>query len=315
MGESSVADAGNLTAAFSSNPANLAYVLRPEIFYNYRSYDWIDDDDLEFDNFFSWSLGMASAFRFGKIGFSFNRREEGKTNTSRFYGQTFSLAYGTSYGDLGVGGTLKLFNRYAYIDGFPEYTYESDYVQSFDIGVLYHTKRFIDKRYDSISIGIALQNISSGHNYRDTSPEGESENSIMLPLYLRIGFKYEIYRHSIGGSPPLQFVATAEYRRFLNPPKEFGSEGDTDLSDNDFGGIGFELTLYNWLSLRTGWINEYQDRNRLHNRYGLGINFSSKRALFPRKVTFDYSPIRGSNDGDFFETKRYVHSFGLRLFY
>ncbi len=320
MGESFVADAGNLTAAFSSNPATLAYILRPEIFYNYRSYNWIDDDDLDIDRLFSWSLGMASAFRFGKVAFSFNRREEGKTSVARFYGQTFSLAYAMAHGNIGAGSMLKLFNKY--IELFSDYTYKPEprYVSALDLGVLYRAKRSTSEWDESISIGIALQNISSGHEFRYTTPDGESEESITLPMYLRIGFKYNLNRPSAGGLPPLQFIATGEYRRFLNPEKRSGLEDSgiveyPEFRDDDFGGIGFELTLYNWLSLRTGWINKYADRyRRLYNRYGLGIHLSSRRVLFPGKVTFDYSPIRRP-EHDLYETKRYVHSFGMRLFY
>ena len=317
MGESFVADAGNLTAAFSSNPATLAYVLRPAAFYNYRPYNWIDDEDLDIDRLFSWSLGMASAFRFGKVAFSFNRYGEGRTSIAEFYSQTFFMAYGRAYGNVGIGATLKLFNRYfdTYTDFLSDYSYKTKYTSVLDLGMLYRAGESAEEP-GGISIGIALQNISLGHDYRSISPEeGESKGSVSLPLYLRIGFKYVINRPSEGGSLPLQFVATAEYRRFLNPRKEFGSEVEPALRDDDFGGIGFELTLYNWLSLRTGWINKYQDRNRLHNRYGLGINLASKRELYPKKVTFDYSPIRRSNDDNFFETKKYMHSFGLRLFY
>ncbi len=137
-------------AVFSSNPATLAYILRPEIFYNYRSYNWIDDDDLDIDRLFSWSLGMASAFRFGKVAFSFNRREEGKTSVARFYGQTFSLAYAMAHGNIGAGSMLKLFNKY--IELFSDYTYEPEprYVSALDLGVLYRAKRSTSEWDESI---------------------------------------------------------------------------------------------------------------------------------------------------------------------
>ena len=130
MGESAVADAGNPTAVFSSNPAILASVLRPGIFHGYRSFKWFDDDDLDIDGLYSWSLGMVSATRLGAFGFSFNRMEEGKTSVARFYGQTFFLAYANSYGNIGAGSVLKLFNRYfvGYSDLYSDYLYESTYV-------------------------------------------------------------------------------------------------------------------------------------------------------------------------------------------
>ena len=317
MGESTVADAGNSTAAFSSNPATLASVSRPGIHHGYRSYNWFDDGDLDIDGLFSWSFGVVSPTRLGKFGFSFNRIEEGTTSVARFYGQTFFLAYATSYGRIGAGSVLKMFNRFfiPYSDFPSGYNLESTYTPALDLGLLYHAG---DTAGDpaGFSIGIALQNISPGHPNKSITPNGESESNTILPIYLRAGFKYALNRPSAESSPPLRFLVTGEYRRFLNPEKD--TEFTTpSASDNNSAGFGFELTLYEWLSLRTGWIHGYGDQNRFFNRYGLGINLSSRRVgLFPGKITFHYSPIRPRIDPFFdVETKRYVHSFGMRLLY
>ena len=295
MGESTVADAGNSTAAFSSNPATLASVSRSEIFYGYRSYDWIDDDDLDIDGLYSWSFGMVSPTRLGKFGFSFNRMEEGTTSDARGYGQTFSLAYATSWGRIGAGSVLKLFNKYfvATSDFLSDYIYESTYAPALDLGLLYHAGGTAENPA-GFSIGIALQNISPGHSYKFTTPDGVSEETINLPMYFRTGFEYDLKRPSAEGSPPLRFIVTGEYRRFLNHAKETGYVTPS-AGDNDFAGFGFELTLYNWLSLRTGWIHGFADQYRFFNRYGLGINLSPRRVgLFPGRSP---STIRRSGFG------------------
>ncbi len=313
MGESSVADAGNPAAALSSNPANLAFLSGTDLFYNYRSFDWADDD-WEIEDLYSWSLGVASPAPLGGVALAFNRMEQGTSEAARFYGQTFSLAYGISRGPMAVGGTLKLFNRFfnlfTQIDsGFEQ---ESSYVASFDLGGLYHAGDFADGPLGGLTIGMALQNHSSGHVYTTTSDGRTSESRISLPLYLRTGIRYAIDRPSTEISPPLGFVMTAEYRRFLNPPAGGGFESDDIVRDADFGGIGLELTLYRWLSLRTGWINEYQDRHRLYNRLGLGIALSPDRGRLPGQVGLDYALIRVPESW-LVESTRFVHSFGLRM--
>lgn len=309
MGESSVADAGSPAAVFSSNPANLAFVSQTDFYCNYRSY-WVDDD-WRIEDLYLWNIGMASPAPLGGIALSFNRNEQGTTDDSRAYDHTFSLAYAMSRGSLAIGGALRLFNRYFLIE-LPDLEYETSYLPSFDLGVLYHTRGSAGRPYGGLSIGMALQNYSSEHVSTSTSDGRTSEARISLPLYIRTGMRYAIDRPSTEISPPLRFVATVEYRRFLNPPDGNGSEIDDILRDADFGGIGLELTLYQWLSLRTGWINEYQDGHRLHNRLGLGINLSPDRERLPGQISLDYALVRLPPNW-VVETTRFVHSFGLRM--
>ncbi len=313
MGESSVADAGNPAAAFSSNPANLAFVSGPAFFSNYRSFNWFEDDR-GIDYLHAWSVGVASAAPSGGMAFSFSRRGLA-TSDSREYNQTFSLAYALSRGNMAAGGALRFFNRYFHVDWQdvrPDLDYGWSYLGSFDLGVLYHARGSAGDP-QGLSVGMALQNYSSEHVYRATSETGEVEHRTSLPLYLRTGIRYALDRPSTEISPPLGFVMTAEYRRFLNPPAGRGFEESDDIvRDADFGGIGFELTLYRWLSLRTGWINGYQDRHRLYNRYGLGIDLSPDRGRLPGQVGLDYALIRVP-EGWLVESTRFVHSLGLRM--
>ena len=258
---------------------------------------------------------MVSLTRLGMFGFSFNRMGEGTTSDARLYGQTFSLAYATFWGRIGAGSVLKLFNRYFIpYSGYPSgYNFESTYAPALDLGLTYHTGGTAENPA-GFSFGMALQNLSPGHPNKSITPDGESEYDAAFPIYLRAGFKYDLVRPSAEGSPPVQFVFTGEYRRFMNPEKNPGSTYPS-AGDNNFAGFGFELTLFEWLSLRTGWIHGYGDQNRFFNRYGLGINFSSRRVgLFPGEILFHYSPIRFWTDAPF-QTKEYVHSFGMRLLY
>ena len=313
MGESSVADAGDPAAAFTSNPATLAFLSGRTAYCNYRSFDWFDDD-VGYEDLHAWSVGIASSAPMGGMALAFSKRGLA-TSDSREYDQTFSLAYAVSRGDMAVGGALKFFNRYFHVESLefdPDLEYGWSYLPSFDLGVLYHARGPAARPHGGLAIGVALQNHASDHVFTATTEEGTSERRTSLPRYLRVGLRYAIDRPSTDLSPPLRFVVTAEYRRFLNPPPGRDSEIDDLLRDADFGGIGFELTLYRWLSLRTGWINGYQDRHRLHNRSGLGINLSPDGELLPGKVSLDYALIRVPEIW-IVETTRFVHSFGLRM--
>ena len=305
MGESSVADAGD-PAAFASNPANLAFVSGRGFYCNYRSFDWFDEDR-GIEDWSAWSAGVASAAPLGGMALAFNWRGL-STSDSREYDQTFSLAYAISRGNLAVGGALRFFNRYFYLESHidPEYEYESSYLPSIDLGVLYHAWGSPDGP-QALSIGMALQNYSSEHAFTLTFEGVESKGRSALPLYLRTGFRYALDRSSTGHSPPLRFIATAEHRGIYDPTGEY-RPGVSD--DDDFGGIGLELTLYRWLSLRTGWINEHGAR--LDNRLGLGINLSPDGEFLPGEVSFDYALIRVP-ENVVVESTGFVHSFGLRL--
>ena len=304
MGESSVADAGD-PAAFASNPANVAFVSGRGSFCNYRSFDWLEDTGIE--DWSAWSAGMASAAPLGGMALAFSWRGSSSAD-AREYDQTFSLAYAISRGNLAVGGSLRLFNRYFYLEPHidPDYEYESSYLPSVDLGVLYHAWGSPDGPNGGLSLGMALQNYTSDHAFTLTFEGSESRGQATLPLYLRTGFRYVLDRSSASASRPLRFVATAEYRGIYYTRGERSGESEGD----DFGGIGLELTIYRWLSVRTGWINEHGAR--LHNRLGLGINLSPDRDRLPGEVNLDYALIRLPRNW-IVETTRFVHSFGLRL--
>lgn len=303
MGESSVADAGD-PAAFSSNPANLAFVSERGFYCNYRSFDWLDDIGIE--DWSAWSAGVASTAPLGGMALAFNRRGLSSSD-SREYDQTLSLAYAISRGNLAVGGALRLFNRYFYLESHldPEYAYESSYLPSIDVGVLFRAWESTNGPHGGLFLGMALQNYSSNHAYAITFEGRESRGKASLPLYLRTGFRYLLDWPSEGRSPPLRFVVSAEHRGIYDPGGEY-RPGVWD--DDDFGGIGLELTLYRWLSLRTGWINEHG--GRLHNRLGLGIDLSPDGEYLPGKVGLDYALLRVPESS---ESTGFVHSFGLRI--
>lgn len=181
MGESSVADAGNPAAAFSSNPANLAFVSGPAFFSNYRSFNWFEDD-LGIDYLHAWSVGMASAAPLGGMAFCFSRKGLA-TSDSREYNQTFSLAYALSRGQMAAGGALRFFNRYFHDDWQdpgPDLDYGWSYLASFDLGVLYHARGSAGDP-QGLSVGMALQNYASEHVYRATSETGDVERRTSLP--------------------------------------------------------------------------------------------------------------------------------------
>ena len=292
MGESSVADAGDPASAFSSNPANLGFLSGWGFYSNYRSFDWVDED-WGVEDLYAWSLGVASPAPLGGMALALNRREHGRSSDLRVYDQTFYLAYAVSFGKVAAGCAVGFFNRFAHGGDFER---ESSYVPTFDLGVLYHADR-------GLSIGMALQNLSPEYEWRIASEGREDEYRTSLPLYLRTGFRYVLERPSTGGFPPLRFVAAGEYRWLYNPPDVPYGYGPGS------GGFGLELTLEDWLSLRAGLV-EYHEKG-LHGRYGLGIHFSPAGELLPRKVRFDYAPVRVAPAT--VETARLLHSFGLRL--
>ena len=299
MGESSVADAGDPAAAFSSNPANLAFVRGPGLFYSYRSFDWVEDD-LGVEDLHAWSLGMASAAPLGGAALSFSRREHGNSRELRVYDQTLALAYAAGRGSVSAGGAVGFFNRFALGPDFEE---ESSYVPSFDLGVLYHAGESADGPLAGLSIGMALQNLAPDYVWTGTSEGRGYGGRLPLPRYLRTGFRYAVDRPPAGVFPALRTVFAGEYRWYFNPPEE------SYYYESGSGGAGLELTVAHWLSLRAGWI-EYHDKG-LRNRYGFGINLSPDGELLPAKVRFDYAPVR-LPDGEFY-ARNHVHSFGLRL--
>ena len=299
MGESSVADAEDPAAAFSSNPANLAFLRGPGLFYSYRSFDGVEKD-LGIEDLHAWSLGVASAAPMGGAALSFGRREHGNSRELRVYDQTLALAYAACRGHVAAGGAVGFFNRYALGTDLER---ESSYVPSFDLGVLYHAGESADGPFGGLSIGMALQNLAPDHTWTITSDGREFDGRMPLPRYLRTGFRYAADRPPAGLFPALRTVFAGEYRWYFNPPEEqFHYESGS-------GGAGLELTVAHWLCLRAGWI-EYHDKG-LRNRDGLGINLSPDSGFLPAKVRFDYAPVR-LPDGEFYAGS-HVHSFGLRL--
>ena len=293
MGEASVAEAGGGAAAFSSNPANLGFVSGPVFFSNYRSFNWVDED-LEIEDLHAWSLGVASPAPLGGVALALNRREHGTSSDLRVYDQTFYLACAASLGKVAAGGALGFFNRFAHGRDFER---ESSYVPTFDLGVLYRTGR-------GLSIGMALQNLSPRFEWTVASEGRVFESGTSLPMYLRTGFRYAVDQPSAGGLPPLRFVAAGEHRWLYDHPP-----ADRPESGPGSGGVGLELTLDHWLSLRAGMI-EYHEKGLL-GRCGLGVHFSPAGELLPRKVSLDYALIRVPDYP--VENERFVHSFGLRL--
>ena len=293
MGEASVAEAGGAAAAFSSYPATLGFVSAPVFFSNYRSFNWVDDD-LEIEDLHAWSLGAASPAPLGGVALALNRRAHGTSSDLRVYDQTFYLAWAASRGRMAAGGALGFFNRFAHGRDFE---YESSYVPTFDLGALYHAA-------GGLFIGMALQNLSPRYEWRITSEGRVYESGTSLPMYLRTGFRYAVERPSSGGLPRLRFVAAGEHRWLYDHPPAAEPE-----SGPGSGGVGLELTVDRWLSLRAGLI-EYHWKGLL-GRCGLGIHFSPAGEILPRKVSLDYALVRVP--GYPVENKRFIHSFGLRL--
>ena len=263
-------------------------------------------------------------FDFGHIAVTFNRSEYGRIESengvSLSYDQTFSLTYGKQYGRVGIGSTVKAFNKFLEVDSSPGF--KAKYIMGADFGVVYYISGPIRENDagDTLTLGVAIQNLATSHDVR--------EQSWTLPLYLRMGFKYEFDYHPLAGWTPFKFAFSGEYRRFLNrsedqePKVRYGTyyEG----IGRDFGGVGFEVTLYELLSLRMGGIffprwSSYGDRKRLSMRHGVGVTlpnrFSTRSGgrLLPQKLTFDYAAIPVNQS--IFNHKTYLHSFGVRLFW
>ncbi len=339
LGEATIADAGNPTA-LGSNPANVAYMSGPEAFYNYRSYNLWEDDYTEgyYPQAYAWSLGYASAFQFGGAAITFRKNVAEKNIDEHDYNQTISLTYGTTHKNIGAGTTIKLFNRSSKDN--PGRHIKASYVPGLDFGVMYHFSGITDNAAvdDNLFVGAAIQNLFPAHETEEAyvNEEGDydddvEEQEVALPLYLRTGFKYDFKYHSSGNQTPFKFVLTGEYRRYLNRAKDLETIGLEWAATayygrpvgKNYGGLGFEVMLYELLSLRMGGVffsqwNFFGDANRLAMRYGVGIDLGGPLAkhqiwVLPPRISLNYAPIvlQQSN----WDTRKYLHSFGIRLLY
>ncbi|MCL4547038.1 MAG: PorV/PorQ family protein [Bacteroidetes bacterium] len=317
MGESFVANPEN-HAAYFENPAAIAINTGMQIFYNYRSHNWM----ALAENMKYFSAGGCITTSIGNFGFAYNKfttgdltsYSDGAKITSSDVNRTFMLSYSNEIlKNFSAGISAKLFNRSLNAIG-ENYTITSTNAFLFDIGLLYQSAGFksIGKTTDKISAGISLQNF--GTDYK------EEVNSFYnyiqkLPRFLRIGFAYQL--NTIVGQrlqANVDFLLTGEYQRLLNP-------GDSEQNDVNYWGAGIEATLLKIVSLRLGGVASPEnsilwDKGKFNLRYGIGLNFPLAVLGFGHPVTikFDYA-VMPINQTSFDKSQKSLYAFGVSLVY
>ncbi len=295
MGESAVANIGNLNAFFE-NPAAIFNHKNISGFYNYRYFGW--NEVIKNSNYYS--AGVTTSTNIGNLAFSIN-----KFTTGEFEGNldgdktedrnsTFILAYSKSLLDnFSVGMSAKLFNRKSTTSGQSNYEITSTNTILFDVGLLYTLNDLQNSENfrSDLALGASLQNI--GTDYKEDYNYLFNETiSRRLPRYFRIGFAYSA-NLTLGKFTRTDFdlLLTGEYKNLLNPFQE-----EKDFVDYWSGGV--EATLFKIISLRAGILKSPEnsiliDRNKFNWRYGAGL----KIPIFlmglksPLQIKFDYSII------------------------
>jgi hypothetical protein len=125
-----------------------------------------------------------------------------------------------------------------------------------------------------------------------------------LPRYLHLGISYKFILQDDSIYPLVQFLATGEYKKYLNPDKY--EKGRTD-----FYGFGIETVLFSLVAVRAGGILQpytsiYARENEVALRFGLGLNLPFTRIglKFPMCLQFNYGVIPVSAVGSLEENQQ-----------
>ena len=319
MGESSVANPEN-QAAYFENPAAIPINTGMQIFYNYRSHNWM----ALAENMKYFSAGGCITTSIGNFGFAYNQFSSGQIATSptdpqintEDVNRTFILSYSNLIlKNLYAGGSVKLFNRSLSSNG-SSYSVTSNNAYLFDAGILYMTNGFFtaEKIKDKFNAGASLQNF--GSDYKEEYKAFVTETMTQkLPRFLRIGFAYQL--NTIVGQrlqANVDFLLIGEYKRLLNP-------GDSEQNDVNYWGAGIEATLLKIVSLRLGGVASPEnsilwDKGKFNLRYGIGLNFplAVLGLSHPVTIKFDYA-VMPINQTSFDKSQKSLYAFGVSLVY
>jgi hypothetical protein len=287
MGESFVALPSD-PSALMYNPAGLAGLQGFSISYSHRALNVVP----LIDEMMCYSLTGTVAVPFGVFGIKYNRKlygtflvttsanPDGLGTETTLYSYDVAVGFGTRLTNgLALGAAAKYYD----VVGFPEPAY------LFDFGLLYtlppiHNQSSIN---DSLSVGLSVQNIHTQKN----ATVGGYEIQGYIPEYFRIGIAYALRTppHDESALVPFAVVVTGEYRNLLNS-RELTYQG------RSFWGVGFETTLFEFLSLRGGatfipFTSFDGEKDRPAYRFGAGLNLPLHRlgAGIPLVVSINYT--------------------------
>jgi len=312
MGESYVANPFGLTS-FRHNPATLAGLSGARIYYSYR------DNEIHelFKNSYFRDFGLALATPAGNFGLHYSRfnylesiitDENGvRVSESTLYDYTGYLTYGLQIDqNFAAGINLKIYGSDVDVKS-GETIYSADDAYVIDFGLTYSTPGILASSTvsDTLILGIALQNFGSDHKSRFEL--GESETTIQLPRYLKLGLTYRLQAGYDRYGSLFEYLLTAQYGRWLNPKSDF------DKGKADLGGIGFKVRFYEIFSLQIGgyyqsYFNFYGNEDVLNMRYGFSVAVPFKRLNMtePVSLIFSYSHVPiNSTGGLFFSDFKY----------
>lgn len=297
MGESFVANTKD-HFSFFENPATLIDVNGLSVFYNNRSFGWMDNNDQS--KFIS--LGGSTTFALGKIGFSYNAFTTGIYPVSHAnpndLGDDIKRTYHLSYAqniwkNIAAGVSVKLFNHAFIQTGSSKFEITSSNTILFDFGLLYKITGLLNRREakDRFNFGLSIQNF--GTDYEEEYKYLFNEKiKFKIPRFARIGFSYEV-NLLLGEQTNSNFdlLLTGEYRNLLNPTLH-------EEADVDYWGAGAEATLFKIVSFRIGNVITHEnnilfDRAKSNWRYGIGLNFPAPMfgLALPMVIKFDFASI------------------------
>ncbi len=319
LGESFVANPEN-QFAFFENPAAIPIQTGMQLFYNYRSHNWM----ALAENMKYVSAGGCITTAIGNFGFAYNQFSTGQIATSPTdpkvttddVNRTFILSYSNNIlKNFYAGGSIKLFNRSLNSNGM-DYTVTTNNAFLFDAGLLYQTNGFLahGDLTDKFNAGVSLQNFGTDYKeeYRFIYVETDMPK---LPRFFRIGIAYQV--NTIVGQrlqANVDFLLTGEYKRLLNP-------GESEQNNINYWGGGIEATLFKIVSFRLGGVASPEnsilfDKGKFNLRYGIGLNFplSALGLGHPVTVKFDYAIIP-INKTTFDKSQNSLYAFSVSLVY
>ena len=258
------------------NPAGLSWVGSLQISFNHA--DWLANTDLEnVSMVIPINVNNAIGMYFTYLNYVNNQKVRTITQpegTGEYYGAS-DLSMGAAYsGRLGKRFSFGFTGKYIR----QEIWHEIAQGYALDIGIFYKTK------YDGLVLGSSISNFGSEMKLsgRDLTRAFDADqlnysndklnvllytDSFPLPLIIRSGLSFT---KSFSSQSKVIFLMD-----LLHP-----------ANDSESINIGIECTLFDLLSLRTGFHSLFNTKSISKETFGIGIK-SNEKFLFP--IDLDYS--------------------------
>ncbi len=306
MGESMVALPSN-QAGLMSNPAGLAdvngiltkYANRENHFSNYAEGARMQSGYVSVSTSLGTIAGLYNRSSFGDIPVTDAPHPTSTGQVINLHEDLYEVGVAHKFSEhWSAGFAVKTLSVYDYM---PQYFTVTQHPFLVDFGLLFSLPEIFPGTHhrDRLSVGLSAQNMGSDYRFKwkntNWYSNQESDITIPVPRYVRLGFSYEIVRVAdrSGGLSPAGLLVTAEYRGLTNP-----SALGQDPSSRDFWGVGVELSAFEIVKARLGgyaqpYTNLYGDKGTLKARYGAGVALPLERigVDLPLIIGADYANV------------------------